>query len=132
MTSEHFSFELIRREFISSNDRLHYKTHGARVAKLVAMGKAASEERGVRFDRAHLSVTVDWPDRRDRDTPNIWPTVKALEDGLVKGGLLPDDNDRFILSTLFVPSTERCTKKRAMRRGKPLALTRVNLTFRGA
>lgn len=132
MTSEHFAFELIRRQFISSNDRLHYKTHGARVAKLVAMGKAASEERGTKFALAHLVVTVDWPDRRDRDTPNIWPTVKALEDGLVKGGLLPDDNDRFILSTLFVPSSVRCTEKRKMRTGKPLALTRVNLTFLGA
>lgn len=132
MTSERFSFELIRRQFISSNDRLHYKTHGARVAKLVAMGKAASEERGVRFALAHLIVTVDWPDRRDRDTPNIWPTVKALEDGLVKGGLLPDDNDRFILSTLFLPSDERCTERRLSRSGKKLQVTRVNLIFLGA
>lgn len=128
MTAETFSFDLIRRQYVTSNDRLHYKTHAARVAKLVAMARVEAEGREVKMQAAHLSVTVNWPDRRDRDTPNIWPTVKALEDGLVKGGLLPDDNDRFILSTLFVPSGERCTERRKTRKGMAY-VTRVNLTF---
>ncbi|MGN7703499.1 hypothetical protein [Cellulosimicrobium sp. 22601] len=34
-----------------------------------------------------------FPDNRRRDTPNLYPTIKPLIDGLVDAGVLVDDHD---------------------------------------
>lgn len=38
------------------------------------------------------------PDNRRRDTSNIFPTVKAVIDGIVDAGVLPDDSDKYVKS----------------------------------
>ena len=45
---------------------------------------------------ARVEVEFAYPDRRRRDRSNLAPTVKALMDGLIDAGLLPDDADRFL------------------------------------
>ena len=57
----------------------------------------ATLQRAPRMDRARLVVTVSLPDRRRRDLHNFTPTIKAIVDGLVDAGVLPDD-DAFHLS----------------------------------
>nr|WP_303769103.1 hypothetical protein [Schaalia odontolytica] len=37
-----------------------------------------------------------YPDRRRRDRHNLAPTIKAMLDGLIDAGLLPDDADRYL------------------------------------
>jgi Holliday junction resolvase RusA-like endonuclease len=48
------------------------------------------------LEQAHITVTLTWPDRRRRDPANWAPTAKAIVDGLVDGGLLPDDDHRHL------------------------------------
>jgi crossover junction endodeoxyribonuclease RusA len=56
-------------------------------------------------------VTVSWPDRRRRDAPNLWPTVKALIDGgLTDSGVLSDDNDQVVRRTTFQAAKEHCPR----------------------
>lgn len=45
-----------------------------------------------------IEVTLTWvvPDRRKRDEDNPVPTLKALCDGLVLGGLVPDDTPQYM------------------------------------
>lgn len=56
----------------------------ARAAKLPALGKA------------HITATLRFTDRRRRDDANYYPTIKALIDGLVDHGLLPDDSRQYL------------------------------------
>lgn len=46
------------------------------------------------LERARLVAWVRFPDGRRRDLHNYMPTLKALVDGLVDAGLLPDDDAR--------------------------------------
>ena len=54
----------------------------------------------VRWTRGGQQVTelriCATPDRRRRDRHNLAPTVKAMMDGLIDAGLLPDDADRYL------------------------------------
>lgn len=47
-------------------------------------------------ERAHITITIDWPDQRRRDPANWAPTAKAIVDGLVDAGVLPDDDHRHV------------------------------------
>lgn len=44
------------------------------------------------WDHAVVSPTVFWPDRRRRDTDNLIGAIKSVYDGLVDGGVVPDDD----------------------------------------
>lgn len=46
-------------------------------------------------------MTVYKPTNRRLDTPNLYPTVKALVDGMTEAKIWTDDNDDVIKSTKF-------------------------------
>lgn len=46
--------------------------------------------------RAHILAELYFGDRRRRDVHNYYPTLKAVVDGLVDYGLLPDDADDYL------------------------------------
>ena len=43
-------------------------------------------------DRARLTITLVFPNRRRRDTDNLYARVKGCVDGLVRGGWIVDDD----------------------------------------
>lgn len=43
--------------------------------------------------RARIEIWYRFPDNRRREVANLQPTSKAIVDGLVDAGLLPDDQD---------------------------------------
>lgn len=80
-------------EVLSENDRRHWRVKARRVKELRDLARQhAALGRAPHLDAARLVVTVSLPDRRRRDLHNLTPTVKALVDGLVDAGLLPDDD----------------------------------------
>jgi len=88
---------------LTSNQRLHWAERATRVKVCRALAFRAWVDAGQpRFDRAHIVVSVAYPDRRQRDVHNLMGTVKALVDGLVSGmagrggHLLPDDSDKHL------------------------------------
>lgn len=48
-------------------------------------------------NRARILVTFIHPTNRRRDAHNLYPTAKAIVDGLVDAGTLPDDNDAHLV-----------------------------------
>lgn len=59
------------------------------------------------MQRAHLTVYIAAPTARRRDAANLHPTVKALLDGMVAYGVLPDDSDAYLVGPDLRPDTER-------------------------
>lgn len=52
----------------------------------------------MRFERAKVTVTFRWPDRRRRDVHNYMRlVVKPIIDGIVEAGVLPDDDDKHLI-----------------------------------
>lgn len=89
-----------RANLLTANDKHHWARKAALTKQLRRWGYLLGrEERGVaRFHltRARVVFEFAYPDRRRRDRHNLAPTVKALMDGLIDAGLLPDDADRFL------------------------------------
>ena len=92
---------------LTANQRLHHHRRAeiTRILRGSAASNAVVQEVG-RFDRAHVVVTVTWPDRRRRDVLNIAPTVKALIDGMTDAGCWPDDDDAHLVGPDFRVSGE--------------------------
>jgi crossover junction endodeoxyribonuclease RusA len=105
MTSLSLHFEIAQSRVLSANARQHWAAKARMTADLRALGKYAAAYQNDRidpddevwFDRAQLTVRVGWPDKRRRDVHNLAPTIKALIDGCVDAGLLPDDDDTHLI-----------------------------------
>ena len=85
-------FELPMSATINANSREHWAVRGNKVKNLRAIGANAARQYGGRFNVAHLVITIGYPDKRRRDDHNYMPTFKALIDGVVDAGMLPDDS----------------------------------------
>ena len=53
------------------------------------------------MQRANVTATVHYPRAGRQDPANTGPTVKALIDGCVDGGLLPDDDATHLPAVTF-------------------------------
>jgi len=107
-----FTFLLPRRMVLSSNDRKHFQVAAAVIHDLRALARLTAVTERVKPMRTpvRITITFGWPDRRRRDAPNLWPTVKPLIDGITDEGVLPDDNDTHVHATTFQASPELAPK----------------------
>jgi hypothetical protein len=91
---------LTRGKLITANDKMHWGVRARLTKQLRQWGYLLGREGvGVAclgLTHARVEVEFAYPDRRRRDRSNLAPTVKALMDGLIDAGLLPDDADRFL------------------------------------
>lgn len=115
MRVETFPFTLVIKQTINSNDRLHYHTKANLTADLRRRGAAMwaqAKALGIKpMERAEVTAWVTWPDARRRDDANLYPTVKALIDGMTSGpnhkragewrGILPDDDAKHLPALTF-------------------------------
>lgn len=53
------------------------------------------------YDLVHVTATIYPPTRRHIDPPNLWPTVKALLDGLTDASWWEDDDFTHVVETSF-------------------------------
>lgn len=85
-------------ELLSMNGREHYmarhrKAQALKDAAIVMVRKAKVPS----LERISLAVYYDPPVRRKRDHDNLMATYKHLADGIVKAGVVPDDDTAHIL-----------------------------------
>lgn len=93
------------RPWLTANQRLHYMAKARITKKLRTIG----EQQGRLFvfehgKQSHVHVWMEWvvTDARRRDSDNTVPTLKALCDGLVDAGVVPDDTPAYM--TKHMPS----------------------------
>lgn len=80
-------------QLLNANQRLHYHTQAARTAWLREQtGWLARQQQIPPISRARIVCELLPPDNRRRDPANWAPTAKAMTDGLVDAGVLPDDD----------------------------------------
>lgn len=89
-----------RANLLTANDKPHWARRAALTKQLRRWGYLLGREgQGVarlHLTRARVEFEFTYPDRRRRDRSNLAPTVKALMDGMIDAGLLPDDADRYL------------------------------------
>lgn len=79
--------------WITLNQRLHWSERRRLTAHYRQLGQAAAINYEVpRLELAYIVCELRFRDRRRRDPGNWAPTAKAVVDGLVDAGVLPDDD----------------------------------------
>ncbi|MFC3980204.1 hypothetical protein [Streptosporangium jomthongense] len=85
-------------QVMNANKRIHHMQRVKLTRTLREAGKAAAEAAQIpQLARAHVFGVFSPPDRRRRDVGNLYPSFKAMIDGLVDAGVLPDDDDRHLV-----------------------------------
>lgn len=82
-------------KFINANHRLHFhaKNELAQAWRTAAAKAVKAAFTTLYYDRAHITVAYRFPTNHRREVANLQPTSKAIVDGLVDAGVLPDDDD---------------------------------------
>lgn len=80
--------------WLTANGRLHHLSRASRTKVLRRSAYLhARSAKAPQLSTARIVVVFHHRDRRRRDVANLAPTAKAVIDGLVDAGLLPDDDD---------------------------------------
>ena len=120
--NEEYTFELQRKtgknqslkkgnQMLNSNDRMHYVVKGdiTRYLRNLAFETITDSSPTFSIEAPKYTpenpcivlVTVYTPTKRRIYPPNVYPTVKALIDGMTDAGLWSDDNSTVIQYTAF-------------------------------
>lgn len=93
---------------INSNDRFHPQIKAKMTKRIRAFAHwqtlAAKDKEAVAFsplNPCEVVITVFAPTKSRLDPPNLYPTVKALVDGMTDAGIWTDDNHKVIKSMAF-------------------------------
>lgn len=97
-------------KLISSNQRLHHYLRNSLTQTWRQAAFVYARHAKLRpLQRAHIVIHVGFPDGRKRDINNYQLTGKAIIDGLVDYGLLPDDNDAHLVGPDMRPAPKVST-----------------------
>lgn len=97
VTVHALTWDLTAGQILTANQRHHW-TRRSRLTKALrsrAYWNARHHDIPA-LGQVRITATVAWPDRRRRDVHNLMPTFKALVDGLVDAGVIPDDDDKHL------------------------------------
>lgn len=105
--TQEITMRVARDQIINANDRLHWSGKALRTRNLRAYAKLLARSGNLKpMEAAKIEIYVSTP-RSGGDVANWHPTAKAIVDGLVDYGLLPDDRDKFLRGPFLYPSGEK-------------------------
>ena len=83
---------------LNLNQRLHHRPKARITAEIKDETLLRARFHKLPKGCSYVRITLIYKphDRRRRDAINLTPTLKAIEDGLVAYGLMPDDTPEFI------------------------------------
>lgn len=94
-----------QKEMLNANDRPHWTQKAKITARLRRLGEIRGRKgKTTTFNKNRpcgLIITVFSPTKRRMDPPNLYPTIKALVDGLTDAGVWTDDNHEVIKYMTF-------------------------------
>lgn len=86
------------KQWLNLNGRTHWRSRHRLNKAWIELTWATARNAGLpALNRIYVIAEVFYTDRRRRDTHNLMPTFKAAIDGLVKAGIIPDDNDKHLI-----------------------------------
>lgn len=96
-----------RRPPLTANMRLHWAKKAEITKEIRTTTTWLAKAHRLPRDLQHCTVTLHYApvDKRRRDADNLVPTLKAICDGLVDYGLVPDDTPQFM--TKHMPIIEQ-------------------------
>ena len=97
MSQQEFTFDVARTLWMTSNGRYHWAVRSNRTKALRETAALASWRHPKFKVRARAIAYIGYPRNGRADPANAAPTVKALIDGLVDGGVLADDDHEHLL-----------------------------------
>ena len=86
-------------DWLNSNQRLHWteKARRTRIWRHAAHGAVLGQHKGARFDvPVRITVTIHKTRAGRYDVANYGVTAKAIVDGLVDAGVIPDDSNEWV------------------------------------
>jgi hypothetical protein len=84
-------------DWMNSNDRRHRMAQANLTKAWRSAGKAASEGLEPVSGKVHMTATIHKERDGRWDPNNLWPTVKAIVDGIVEAGVLEDDDHKHLV-----------------------------------
>ena len=115
-------------DVLNLNDREHWRLKANKSKHIRQLAKQiARASRAPHLKRALLTVEIAFPDRKRRDPHNWMATVKPIVDGLVKAGVLPDDDAKHLLG----PDLRRHPEVTKKRLAQPVYEFHLSLYDRG-
>lgn len=98
-------------EWLSANDRMHWREWASRTKRLRLRGYFAARQNWLfPMRKAFVTAEVQYATSRRADPANAYPTVKALVDGLVDFGVLTDDDSKHLPAMTFKRAPGRCLR----------------------
>lgn len=102
------------REWITANGRIHWRERARRTRGIRAKTRFLAEQQLrdgtlTRLQRAQAVAVIEMPTSRRSDPGNAAPTVKAIIDGLVDAGVLPDDDRDHLIGPDYRPGPKTGT-----------------------
>lgn len=109
--TQELAIKIHANEWISANDRMHWKERASRTQRLRRRGYFEARRNGLLpMRRAFVIVSVQYASSGRADPANAYPTVKALVDGLTDFGVLTDDDSKHLPAMTFTRATGRCSR----------------------
>ena len=97
MSAYDIEFTVHKKNWLTLNKSLHWAERARRTKVLRRLG--AWQARALqlpKMERARIIAWIQYPTARRADPHNASPTIKALIDGLIDYGVLPDDNSEHL------------------------------------
>jgi len=83
-------------DWLNSNQRLHRMVKAKRTATWREAAKAAATDAGSFDGPVRIIATIHKTRGGRWDAGNLYPTAKAIVDGLVDAGVIPDDSNEWV------------------------------------
>lgn len=84
-------------EWINSNHRTHRMVEARRVKAWRDAARAAADQCASFVGPAHIVATIHKTRAGRWDAGNLYPTAKAIVDGLVDAGVFVDDSNEYVI-----------------------------------
>lgn len=101
---------------LSANQRLHWRRRADITAQVRSDAHTLVRVAGAPRNCVHVAVSLHYAPARNgrRDADNLVPTLKALCDGLVDYGLVPDDTPQWMTKVMPVIEPKSTTGRGRM------------------
>lgn len=111
--------------WINANDRGHWRPRAALTAEWRRAGAIYARQAKLPRIPAPVAITafVHRLDNRRADAQNMYPTAKAVIDGLVDHGVLDDDSNKYVTAVAMRPGPK------VLPRDYPLGLLTLDITL---